>query len=79
MNTARDRKSRCPICTGERLPSDASEADKQGRIVILQGEIHAVVDPVNTYTPYGEYGVASLYVRRGSVKYLKFRTKIEIG
>lgn len=78
MNTAGDGKSRCPICTGEGLPPDASNAEKQGTIVLLQGEIYAVVDPVNTYTPYSEYGVASLYVRRGSVKYLKFRTKGEL-
>ena len=78
MAVAQRRESRCPICTGERLPRDASLA-KQGTFTVLRGRVNAVVHPEEaSYTPFGNYCTVPLYPRKGRVKYLKFRTSHEL-
>ena len=73
--TGEHPQSWCPICAGERLPADVSRAAKDGSKVKLAGRVNAVVHPGEaSYTPFGDYCTVALYPRRGSVKYLKFRT-----
>ena len=78
MTASENRESRCPICTGQRLPPNASKVIKYGTICLLQGEIVAVAHPPHGFTSFGEYPTASLYLRKGPVKYLKFRTGQEL-
>ena len=77
--TGESPQSRCPICAGERLPGDASRAGTDGSKVKLAGRVNAVIHPGEaSYTPFGDYCTVALYPRRGSVKYLKFRTSQEM-
>lgn len=68
----------CPICTGERIPSDASVVDKLGKRVILQGKVYAIIPPNYTYFLYRNYATVSLYPRKGKVKHLKFGRQREL-
>ena len=71
--------SRCPICSGQRLPEDASRAEKKGTIVLLQGRVYAAIRPEEAnYSPFAHYCTVSLYPRRGAVKYLKFKSRQEM-
>ena len=70
----------CPICAGERLPPDASLADRHGRRVASRGRVNAVASPQEAaFTPFGLWHTVTLYPRKGKVKYLKFRTSQELG
>ena len=70
----------CPVCSGLSLPEDVSVVEKQGKRVILQGNIYAIVSPDEAhYSPFSNYFTVSLYPRKGRVKYLKFRTKDELN
>jgi hypothetical protein len=68
----------CPICSGEHIPDDASLVEKSGRRVILQGSVYAIILPDYTYSPYLTYATVTINPRKGSVKYLKFRTQEEL-
>jgi len=69
----------CPICKGFPLSEDVSVAEKEGRRVILQGVIYAIISPDEAhYPPFSNYFTVSLYPRRGKVKYLKFQTQEEL-
>lgn len=69
----------CPICTGQYLSNDFSVIEKEGKRVILQGVIYAVISPHKAhYRPFSNYFTVSLYPEKGKVKYLKFGTKDEI-
>ena len=74
--------SHCPICSGTIPSDDFSAIEKQGRKVILQGEIKAIYDPAkNNCPPFADYFTVTLYPirkRNDRVKYLKFKTKDEI-
>ena len=73
--TGEHPQSRCPICAGERLPGDVSRAAKDGIKVTLLGRVNTVVHPGEAdFTPFRDYCTVPRYPRRGSVKYLKFRT-----
>jgi len=63
----------CPVCAGN-LSADVSMADAQGRRVILQGRVNAVVNTLPGFTPFSDYFTVSLYPRKSPVKYLKFGT-----
>jgi hypothetical protein len=70
----------CPVCSGFSLPEDVSVVEKQGKRVILQGNIYAIVSPDEAhYPPFSNYFTVSLYPRKGRVKYLKFRTRDELN
>jgi hypothetical protein len=68
----------CPICDGEQIPSDASSVEKQGKQVIVQGKVYAIIPPDYTYSPFRNYATVSLYPRKGKVKYIKFKTQQEL-
>ncbi len=68
----------CPICSGQRIPSDASVVEERGKRVAVQGKVYAIIPPNYTYSPFKSYGTVSLYPRRGRVKYLKFKTQEEL-
>ena len=68
----------CPICIGERIPSDTSVVETRGKRVVVQGRVHAIIQPHYTYSPYKDFATVSLYPRKGKVKYLKFRTEREL-
>jgi len=69
----------CPICAGSYLPDDVSVVEKEGKRVILQGVIHAIISPGEAhYPPFSDYFTVSLYPHKGSVKYLKFQTQDEL-
>ena len=77
--TGEHPQSRCPICAGERLPGDVSRAAKDGIKVTLLGRVNTVVHPGEAdFTPFRDYCTVPRYPRRGSVKYLKFRTSQEM-
>lgn len=70
----------CPICSGFSLSEDVSVVEKQGKRVILQGDIYAIVSPDEAhYPPFSNYFTVSLYPRKGRVKYLKFKTRDELN
>ena len=72
-------KRRCPICAEHPLPDDLTIADRIGNTVVLQGRVNAVVHPGEAnYSPFADYCTIPLYPRRGTVKYLKFRTSQEM-
>lgn len=69
----------CPICSGKPLPEDVSIVEKEGKRVILQGVVRAIISPDKAhYPPFSTYFTIPLYPRKGSVKYLKFGTKEEL-
>ncbi len=70
----------CPVCSGERIPSDASVVEKCGRRVSLQGKVYAIIPAGYTYSPYEDHATVSLCPLKGKVKvkYLKFRTQQEL-
>ena len=71
--------SLCPICSKELLPADASIASRDGKIMILEGRVNCVVHPGEAaYTPFSDYCTIPLYLRKGRVHYLKFKTSQEI-
>ena len=79
MASVQASSSRCPICGKDRLPEDASVATTQGTRVVVQGRIYAVIRPEEAvYSPYKHYCTVSLRPRRGSLKYLKFRSPQEM-
>lgn len=70
----------CPICSGFSLPEDVSFVEKQGKRVILQGRIYAIVSPEDAhYPPFSDYFTATLYPRKGRTKYLKFKNQDELS
>ncbi len=73
-----DSRMSCPVCSSERIPNDASIVERQGRRVILQGKVYAIIPPDYTYSPYKKYATVSIYPRKGKVKYLKFGTEQEL-
>jgi len=69
----------CPICSGSLLSDNFSVIERQGRRVIIQGEIHAIMSPDEVHVPpFSNFFTVSLYPSKGKVKYLKFRTRDEI-
>ena len=34
----------CPVCSGERIPQDCSVIEKQGKRVIIRGQVYAIID-----------------------------------
>ena len=69
----------CPICSGSLLSDNFSVIERQGRRVIIQGEIHAIMSPDEAHVPpFSDFFTVSLYPSKGKVKYLKFRTRDEI-
>lgn len=67
----------CPV-GNEPLPEDCDVIEKKHTAVIIQGKVYAIVAPKEAYyPPYSNYYTVSLYPRKGSVKYLKFKTKKE--
>ena len=73
----------CPICSGSLLSDDFSVIEKQGRRVIIQGVINAIMSPpdeVHHVPPFSDFFTVTIYPpSKGSkVKYLKFRTREEL-
>ncbi len=73
----------CPICSGAIPSNDFSVIEKQGRRVILQGEIKAIYDPTKANCPpFTDLFTVTLDPKprrnRSRVKYLKFKSKDEI-
>ena len=61
------------------MSDDFSAIEKQGRRVILQGVIYAIISPDEAhYPPFSDYFTVSLYPRKGRVRYIKFRTRDEV-
>jgi len=72
-------QTNCPICNGNKLPADVSVVDMEKTNAVIQGRINAVIHPGEAhYPPFSTYYTASLYPRKGSVKYLKFQTRREL-
>ena len=69
----------CPVCSGGQIPQDCSTVEKQGRRVIVQGRVYAIIPANYTYSPFRNYLTVSLYPRKGKVKYLKFKTQEELN
>ena len=72
----------CPVCSGERIPQDCSVVEKQGKRVIIQGRVYAIIPANYTYSPFRNYLTVVLYPRPwrsgDKVKYLKFKTQLEL-
>lgn len=69
----------CPVCTDSYLPDDVSVVEKQGRRVILQGDICAIYNPDTAHVPpFSDYFTVTLHPHEGRRKYLKFRTQNEL-
>ena len=74
------RESRCPVCTNQSMPDEASTIQKQGTAVILRGEVNVIVHPGEAhYPPFQSYCTVPLKPKpNGRVKYLKFLTNREV-
>jgi len=72
----------CPICSGSLLSDDFSVIEKQGRRVIIQGNVYAIMNPdeKTRVPPFSDFFTVSIYPRKkgSGVKYLKFRTQDEL-
>ena len=68
----------CPLCLGDILPPDTNRVEKNGKRVLVQGKVYAIIPANYTYSPYANYATVSLYPRKGPVKYLKFKTNGEL-
>ena len=72
-------QTKCPICNGDRLPADVSVVDREKTTAVIQGRINAVIQPGEAhYPPFSTFYTATVYPRKGSVKYLKFQTRREL-
>ena len=69
----------CPICSGSLLSDNFSVIEKLGRRVIIQGNVHAIMNPDKfNVSPFSDFLTVSIYPHKGRVKYLKFRTQDEL-
>lgn len=72
----------CPICADQRLPEDASMAERQGTRVTCRGRINAIISldekGYSTYSLFSRWFTVTLYPRKGHVKYLKFKDREEL-
>ena len=72
----------CPICSGSLLSNDFSVIEKQGRRVIIQGNVYAIYMNHDKFdvSPFKNFFTVSISPLKGNkgVKHLKFRTRDEI-
>ncbi len=69
----------CPICSGSLLSDNFSVIERQGRKVIIQGIIRAIMSPDESHVPpFSDLFTVTIYPSKGKVKYLKFRTREEL-
>jgi hypothetical protein len=67
----------CPIGS-EPIPKDCDLIEKKHTVVIIRGDVYAIIAPKEAYyPPYSDYFTVSIYPRKGRVKYLKFKTQEE--
>ena len=71
----------CPICSGSLLSDDFSVIGKQGRRVIIQGNVNAIYMNHDKFkvSPFENFFTVSISTRKGKETiYLKFRTQDEL-
>lgn len=80
LNLKHRFEPRCPICSREPMPHDVHEVSRNFEEVTIRGWVYSIADTeeAKSVWPWSSYYTVDFYIRKGPVKYLKFKTSEEL-